>query len=454
MTHTRNHYVVVLLGLAAVLHGSPARAEAPILLYGPDGPDEALEARAQVAYNLQNEGRRSIPRIRHISTALTGIPAVDAVGTVTFQLCSASPVSPQTLVEEMGAAREMMDWGETAEATKLLDRLAESLPCLTGVLEREQLTQIYYLRGVALTHAGRTDEARESFRQALVMKPVLRAGDDAGPTMKTVFDEALREAFSAVSQDQNTDIRAGVGDAAQLHIDGEPRGAGKINLAQGHHLVQWQILNGEFVTRMVVMGPEATLTILSSFDVADAAVSGEGSAVALELAAQELHRLAGESGVDAVYLAQLGDVDLLHRFEVATREWAITDHGAVATKLKRRKLATAGGVALVGGSLAVVAGTVMGIAGYTQADKLQSDENLSNIDDADEAADAEAAYYRNRNLAYVGYVTAGAGGAALAIGIPLTIAGKRQPSGSARRDAPLAPVLSIAPMGVALTGSF
>jgi len=449
----RSPPLLAALALLYLTAGLPSFATArsdALVLYGPEGPDDALEARALATYNLQSDQRRAVPRIQHVGVVVEGLAEVDLLGSDDVMACPGTTLDVESFRRDLDRALQYILYVEVEEAALVLDRLDALLPCITEVLPREDLARISYLHGVGLAYTGALDEARERYRRALIVYPNLTWDSRFPPALEEVFTEAVHDALRSASVPLQVEAR--VGEVATLWIDGlqVPAGGGPQTLATGLHMLQWQLTSGEFVTRAVVIDPADQLALVAREDIARAALTGQGSDLVLEMAAEALRgTTAGEAG-SAVFLADLQSIDLLHRFDTAHGTWTLTDPGAVELRLRQHRMTTAGGVILVAGGITLAVGAVMGIAGYSEANGLLDD--VSEVETTDEAENKAAQYRANRNAAYVGYALTGVGGAAVAAGIPLTIAGTR--GGKRRIPRDLQARLVVTPASIALSGSF
>ena len=440
--------VLLLLSWAA-----PSVAEARttvVVLYGPGGPSEALESRALAAFNLQSDQRRIVPRIQHVGVVVEGLAEVELLGGSDVMSCPGTTLDVDAFQQDLERALQHILYVEVEEATLVLDRLDALIPCVSDVLPREDLARISYLHGVGLAYVGDLDEARERYRRALIVYPNLTWDPRFPPGLEKVFGEAVHDALR--SESAPLQVEARVGEVATLWIDGlqVPAGGGPQTLAEGLHLLQWRLRNGEFVTHAVVIGGSDKLALVSREDIAHAALTGQGNDLALETAVGALRRTVAGSGGQAVFLADLQSVDLLHRFEPDSGAWALTDPGSVALRLRHRRLATAGGVTLVAGGLAMAVGTVMGIAGYSEANGLLDD--VAEIHTVDEADNKTRQYQANRKAAYAGYTLVGIGGAAVAVGVPLLIAGTGK--GKKQATSTQAARVVVTPAAITISGSF
>jgi len=433
-----------LLLLASLALPAAAARKEVVVLYGPDGPDDALETRALATFNLQGDVRPAVPSIQHVSVAVEGLAEVELLGSGDLMSCPGTTLDVESFRRDLDRALQYILYVEVEEAALVLDRLDALIPCITEVLPREDLARISFLHGVGLAYVGEFDEARERFRRALIVYPNLTWDPRFSPALEEVFTEAVHAALRSASVPLQVEAR--VGEVATLWIDGleVPAGGGPQTLAEGLHLLQWQLSSGAFVTRAMVIDAADRLALVSREDIARAVLTGQGSELVLEMAAEALRQMAAGAGEGAVFLADLQSIDLLHRFEPASGTWALTDPGAVELRLRQRRLATAGGVTLVAGGITLAVGAVMGIAGYGAANGLLDD--VTEIETTAEADNKARQYQQNRNAAYVGYVLVGVGGAAVAAGVPLTIAGTRSGKPDAR--------VVFTPASITLTGSF
>jgi len=428
-----------------------ARTDAPILLYGPEGPDPVLEDRALAAYYLQASERRSSVSIRHIDSAFLEQPEVQVYGGGEPQQCSGTPLNEESFTDGLDRAFESLAYVETDEALRELKRLEALLPCLTGVLPRVEIARISFLDGVAEAYAGENERARESFRKAFVVSPDLEWDPSFPPAAEELFVAAMQDALR--SPTAQLVVAPLVGHAASLWIDGVsyPTSGGTSDVAEGRHLLQWRSEEDGFVTRIVEVRGGEPVEVLSRDDVSLAAVHGVEGQRAGQIAAEALQAFARSTGRSELYIVELGSVDLLHRFDVASGHWEIADQGLVTRRSRARSLTTAGSVSMIAGAALLVTGTIVGAIGYERASGLY--EEGGDISTIDVYTEKFRQYETSRSQTYAGLTIAGIGGAALLVGIPLTATGAKVRRARSSR-ASVEVVLRPGPMGVALTGSY
>lgn len=417
----KQRVAAMVLVLACLMVASPAGSAepTPVLLYGPEGPDEAGEARALATFYLLGDQQKSAPSIRHISTSLASSLGMEILGSDGVVACPGSPVTVDPFRAGLDAALSQVLNMELDEARETLQRLDALLPCLSGVLPREELARISFLEGVGLAYFGHSTEARSSFRRALVVSPTLAWEPRFPPATQAIFKEAVEEALAAATA--TVDVEPLVGATGTLWLDGDPcpPGGGRLTLAEGRHLFQWQGDGGSFESHVVAVQANDHLAVLSQADVNAAAICGRGTGPALERAAVLLTQLSVETGLDHLYLAELGSVDLLHRFDATTGRWTLTDQGMVDRRLRGRRLNRAGQATLVTSGVLAVVGSVVALAGYAEGQRTLEEE--SSIQDPQVYEEMERQYQANRQQATAGLVMAGVGGAGVAVSIPLLV---------------------------------
>lgn len=440
----------LVLAIAVLTAGTALADAPPLLLYGPGDPDSALESRALATFNLLSDERRASPSVRHAGTALAPVPEMIVVGTDQALACQGSPVTLEPFREGLESALADVLNGEIEEARDTLMRLDALLPCLNGVLPREEIARISFLEGIGLAYFGETDEARESFRRALVVAPALQWEDRFPPSARTVFKEAVYEALHAPTAE--IVVEPGVGAEASLWLDGDlySAGGGAATLVEGRHLVQWQVEGGGFGTVVLAVTGGDSIRVISRADILATAVSGQGSGATRELAVEVLRRLATETSRDAVYLAELGSVDLLHRFDVATGRWEVSDQGMVVRRLRGKRMSTAGQISLIAGGVVAAAGTAIGISGYLRSEAIKEEEGT--VQNAAEWENLEQQYEAARGQTGAGFALAGAGGACMVVSIPLLGHGSRLAASSTGES--VAARFQLTPTGALLSVPF
>ena len=425
-----------------------ADAVVPLLLYGAEGPDPVLGERALAAFNLQTRARGA-PRVRHVSTILAHEPLFEVAGGEE-RTCHGSPVTLDafrgTLTEAFGHVQYVRV--EAAQAT--LEQLDGLLPCLAEVLPREDLARIAFLEGVAWAYDGEADRARESFRRALLVAPELSWEPRFPPDPESLFREAAKEALR--SPTTALSVSPVALESATLWVDGVayPAAGGDTTVAVGEHLVQWELRDGTFATRVVRASAETPVRVRSRGDVAAAVLGGTGSVDAMERATDSLVRAADEAGVTEVYLAELGKVDRIHRFVVTDGRWELADEGTVARRIKDRRIRRSGRIALLVGGVAAGTGLILGGLGHARAQQLW-DEQYSH-QSQDEFLAASGRYSNSRVQAIVGWSLAALGGATAVTGIVLATGSPRSPGVGDPAAAALR--MEFAPGSLGRRGSF
>ena len=162
------------------------------------------------------------------------------------------------------------------------------------------------------------------------------------------------------------------------------------------------------------------------------------------------YRGAEEEGVDEIYLAELGAVDRLHRFDVAAGRWELADEATVARRLQDHRVRRGGRVTLVIGAIATTTGALLGGLGDARARQLL--DEAPQHQSPEEYSNAERRYRTARSQAILGWTLLGAGGATSVTGIVLTSRGSGG-QGEAAGGA-LGIRLQLWPTGLALRGSF
>lgn len=451
-----------LAGIAVVLGmlGSPTWGLAApgtghaLLLYGPEGPDFTLEDRAVVAFNLQGTGRLISPSVRHVGTALVSVPEIDIAGAVEAATCGGGPVMAASIEAELETALQHVLYVHVDEAARTLERLEAMLPCVGEPISGQTVARISFLQGVALAYVKREDEAREAFRQALVVYPQLDWEARFPPGPELVFQDAIQAALR--SETVRISVAPQVRQSAEVWIDGVTvdAGGGDSSIAAGRHVLQWRAESGAFVTRVLDVEVESEVTVYGRRDVAAAAISGRGCEPCRAVAVDALIRLAGEAGVAEVHLAELDLVDMLHTFVVDGAAWVQTDEGAVARRVRHRHLQDLGKVTLIAGGAMVLTGAILGLTGYAKATQLADD--AVGIETPLQFDEESNQYANSRVQTYLGFALAGVGGTAMLVGVPLANSGKGRTGGRPNRVARSGVHGSVVltPVGIGAVGRF
>ncbi len=407
--------------LTVLLSAVPAWAATPLLLYGPGEADPATEQRALASFNLLAADPAGAPSVRHVGTVVVGRQTIEVIGGE-VRACPGSPVTVETFSGDLAEAMEHVLYQRLEQAGQTLERLDALLPCLNGVLPRGELARISYLEGVAQAYAGQEEAAQESFRRALVVSPELDWDEGFPPLYRPLFDQAIQDALRSASAPLIVEPQ--VGQTASLWVDGVEftTGGMAITLAEGRHLLQWQLAAGGFSTRVTGVRAGETVTVLSRDDVVAAMLGGAGSDVARQAAAEALGELAATADVERVYVAELAGVDLLHVFTPATGTWQMADQGLVTRRLQQRRRGNAGLVCLVAGGTVTAAGMLVWGLGYAKGRELYDEApNISNNDMYDQNVED---YHRFRTQANVGLFAAGVGVVGVGVGIPLLVSSR------------------------------
>lgn len=196
------------------------------------------------------------------------------------------------------------------------------------------------------------------------------------PKAQALFGDA--ETLARLTPRADYVLEAGIAAEATVWVDGvqNPAGGFESTIGEGWHVVQWKLNGGGFGTTVVQVGAGQAVTVRGRQDVALAAVSGAGSPVDLEAAAEALVRCAGAQSLTSLYLAELGEVTQLHRFDAASGEWHVTDEGAVSERLRARYRRQGGEINTVVGGVALAAGVVVGSTGYVDASGLLGESTV------------------------------------------------------------------------------
>ena len=421
-------------------------------MYGPGGPDPVLGARALAAFNLQTRAAGA-PSVRHVETALGDLPQFEVRGGQVRD-CPGSPVTLGAFQESLTEAFGHVQYVRLDAAHSTLERLDGLLPCLSDVLSRDELARIAFLEGVALAYDGRDDDARDTFRRALVVAPELPWETRFPPGPESLFREAASEALSTASAPLT--VSGAVLLEVSLWLDGAPVGqGGETQLAVGRHLLQWRLADGEFGTRVLQVGPDDELAVRGRADVARAAIQGLGDDDQLTRAAEVLTRAARGEGVDEVWLVQLGEpgeVDLVHRFDVEEQRWELADEGSVARRVRAHELRRGGRITGLVGGLTAAAGAVIGTLGHVRATELLSVADTHQS--PGEYSNAERQYSLARGQAIAGWTLFGLGSAAAVTGAVLTARGNRAGEVGSQGEPAVEIGLLVSPGALGLRGTF
>lgn len=442
------------VGFAVVLgvFGTPLRSHASsgdghaLLLYGPDGPDFALEDRAIAAFNLQSTGRHVSPSVRHVDSALADVPPIDVAGAEDGTTCPGGTATAASMEAGLEVALQHVLYVRVEEAAAALEQLESMLPCVSEPIAGQTAARIFFLQGVALAYVDRDDQAREAFRQALVVYPQLDWEARFPPGPELVFRDAIQAALR--SEKARISVVPGVADSGEVWVDGEAVAAegADLSVAAGRHVLQWRTADGTFATRVLDVAVGDEVTVFARGDVATAALNGAGCGPCRQAAADALTRLAEEVGLVEIHLAELGAVDMLHTFDLGGGTWRRTDEGAVARRLRNRRLQDVGKVTMLAGGAMALTGAVLGITGHARATQLA--DGAADFETQEQFDESSRQYANSRVQSYLGFTLAGVGGAAVVLGVPLANAGRGKGAGA------LAGEWILAPGGLGVQGRF
>jgi len=357
-----------------------------------------------------------------------------AVGVEASTSCAGEPATAltyQALVDEL--YRRSMNLEDTAPVEADI-RAAQA--CLSEPLPPAALAKAAFLTANIRFGEGRLEEADAAFREVFVLDGSFPWDDDYPPEAQVRFAQAM----TAVAAGARATVDVVAVDASSLWIDGTPRepGSGPFDLPAGRHVVQ---LTGAAGVRAVVVelaeGDAGLVVDPAALDPdAGAFETRLGGAVAAMQAAETAGRGMAPDYVVVLaatpsILAWSPDAGSLQAIKLPRRALAALS-GAPAKPERRGPgagpvLIGAGlGAALLGGVLTgVSAGRMDDITEAVEAGEMSYAHPLDPEPTETQIANRQT-FLKARNGAGIGTGLMIAGGVTAAIGIPVSILGKRE----------------------------
>ncbi len=210
------------------------------------------------------EFRECRRRASHAWSALAMIGVLVVVPPLQAEEGTCQPSTPEELASELGVAEASMR-AKPSRAYRRIKHVEEALLCVSAVVDRAFLGDVYRAKGMALLYLGNERAAEKAFRQAGILDPesdCKKAMARYGTRGRARQGVGLCEAAQANARGRMLDVRLeGLRGSATLYRDGEEAEQGEdyvsSTLSAGKHLLQYKEEAGGFSTRwLVVPAPE------------------------------------------------------------------------------------------------------------------------------------------------------------------------------------------------------
>jgi hypothetical protein len=359
-----------------------------------------------------------------------------ALGVARSTACAGEP---RTALDYQGLADELYRRSLALEETAPVEaEIQAALACLSEPLPPSVLARPVFLEAMIRYGEGRLEEADAAFRELFTMHGSYPWDDDYPPEAQVRFAGAMTE----VAGGPTASLAFVAVDAASLWVDGVPHdpAGDAVELPAGRHVVQLTSRGGQGARAVVVeitAGERGLIVDPAALDAADDAYLARLDRVVGALhddeargAGQAPDYLVDLTGAPALLAwdgARLAAVKLPQRAAAVLSTTGVADDTATA----RRPVA---GPVLIGAGLAaVVAGGVLtgvsngrmnGIDAAVAAGEMPY-AHPDDPDPTDQMVSNRQSFLRARGGAGIGTGLMVAGGVAAAIGIPLTIRGRR-----------------------------
>ena len=315
------------------------------------------------------------------------------------QPCAVDPVDPtayRASLDELVRAYQMVE--DTAAPA---DQLQAQWSCLSAPVTTAELARAPLYRGLGAAADERWDEAREAFREVLVLDTSSAWDDDLEPRAKSCFADAKLE----LAEVSRTRLRVLAPAGADVWIDGAGVLApweGRL-VTPGAHLVQVRAAPSDPLAGIVVgTGGEGDGIVVLQAALEPAAFPHAGYHECMT-ALLEAMTTSG-NGAPTLFVL-LGPVPAVIR----------ADGTAVISRQGPDRTRVAGGV-LMGAGAAVAAGGAA-LAGSSWSERQRLDADAATGADVGDTWEQEGARYR------AGWIVVGVGAVMAAVGLPLLIAG-------------------------------
>ena len=358
-----------------------------------------------------------------------------AIGVQASTSCAGEPATAltyQSLVDEL--YRRNMSLEDTARVEADI-RAAQA--CLSEPLPPSALARAAFLTANIRFGEGRLDEADAAFREVFVLDGSFPWDDDYPPEAQVRFAQAM----TAVAAGPRATLEVVAVDAASLWVDGTSRdpGAGPLQVPAGRHVVQMTGVDGVVRAVALELAPDEVGLVVDPASLDPGSEHFEAR-IGRVVAAMQAAEVAGR-GSAPDYLVVMAEPEAIHAWDPDAgtlnavklpRKVASALSGAAAAPEKRGPgagpvLIGAGlGAALLGGVLTgVSAGRMDDITEAVEAGEMSYAHPLD-PDPTDTQVANRQTFIEARTGAGIGTGLMIAGGVTAAIGIPVSILGKRE----------------------------
>ncbi len=402
------------------------------------GGDEGAAARVAEALALLNPPVSLADTPRPLGELLPP-GQLTAVGVAASTSCAGEP---RTALEYQGLADELYRRSLALEDTAPVEaEIRAAQACLSEPLPPSVLARPVFLEAMIRYGEGRMEEADAAFRELFTLHGSYPWDDDYPPEAQVRFAGAM----TAVAGGPTARLEFVAVEAASLWVDGVPHdpAAGGIELPAGRHVVQLTSRGGQGARAVVVDLAAGEDGLVVDPEALDPSAEGYGGQLDRVVAALHAAEARG-AGRAPDYLVDLTAAPALFAWDGASlaevklprrAAAALAGPGTVApddgTATVRKP--GAGPVLIGAGLAAVVAGGVLtgvsaGRMNDIDAAVLAGELPYAHPDDPDPTEEMLAnqqSFLRARGGAGAGVGLMVGGGVAAAIGIPLTLKGKR-----------------------------
>lgn len=330
-------------------------------------------------------------------------------GNAQAQICP--PDQPEWVLSDvLDAAAAALDAVDFDLAIDHLEAADAHLACASPPVAAVTLARVYYLLGYARFVSGDSEGAFAAFAQAAAVDPGITWDNGLPPEPRQTFNNAVLETIRL----QNVAVSAGQEFALDgLEIDGRDATEGTL-LQPGRHHMRVPAAEGGLTPIAVDVAPGAPLELVPTAGIVQrwfGSPADAREAVAALAAPLEVR------GKDELYvLDPVGErIILVH--PQARQVLEVTAVASPRLRAGRSGQPNPGVVLAIAGGVAAAAGLIGGLAERGHALQIL-DDAVANPDQRDRL---RVDYGNAGDRMTVGFVVAGAGGAMLAVGIPLGI---------------------------------
>lgn len=413
-----------LIVAGSMLLAGPARAEdeAPeqrAVYFGVEAsPDAASQVAAMLALLPQPVALGAAPI--HLDEVLPP-GELTLLGDAEAAACTSEPVDGayiQSMLDELYRATT-----ELRETGSLIQSLRSAQPCLTEAAETAAMTRLAFLQGVIAFGDGDKDAASRAFEEVFAVDPAYPWDPEYPPDAQLGFANAA----TSMAQAPRVTLSIVAPEGAEFWLDGRPLAEATVEVVAGRHLIQTRAGADQPLTGQIA-------TLAGDVDILVAWP---------ELFAQEPFLLGGPAtAAGAQHIVQLGSDPKMWSWDAATASLTELKLSPVARSVamgrdrgngERRPAGPAPVLVGVGAGMLVCGAIVTAVAGANMSE-IRDGVNAGELpyahpDDDDPTAEQSSnklAFDQARNAMGLGVGFLAAGGATLAITIPIAAVGARK----------------------------